>query len=209
MAYGLKKILNLVKKIITAKRPEKFNLMEVTIFHLDEKYVLKEKIISEKVNIKTNEWILKNVSSFKFENGIFEENKFDIYKIDSVYNYEKINSLFNNLDTMLLLTLILNYNELLNIGYNNRFLDESLHKCFLYLFLFLMTGIAAILGMHTLKKSDNLKHIVIGLIVTVFFYYFKDLSIALGKTDRIPLFCLYGRDYRTKFFYFYRGLANK
>lgn len=176
------------ERIITAKRPEKFNLMEVTIFHLDEKYVLKEKIISEKVNIKTNEWILKNVSSFKFENGIFEENKFDIYKINSIYNYEKINSLFNNLDTMLFVDLILNYNELLNIGYNNRFLDESLHTMLsLPFFLFLMTGIAAILGMHTLKKSDNLKHIVIGLIVTVFVYYFKDLSIALGKTDRIPL----------------------
>ena len=122
------------ERIITAKRPEKFNLMEVTIFHLDEKYVLKEKIISEKVNIKTNEWILENVSSFKFENGIFEENKFNIYKINSIYNYEKINSLFNNLDTMLFVDLILNYNELLNIGYNNRFLDESLHTCFLYLF---------------------------------------------------------------------------
>ena len=54
-------------------------------------------------------------------------------------------------------------------------------------FLFLMTAIASILGMHTLKRSDKLKHILIGLIVTVLVYYFKDLSIALGKTNRIPL----------------------
>ena len=54
-------------------------------------------------------------------------------------------------------------------------------------FLFLMTAIAAILTMHTQKKSDNLKFIILGLIISVLVYYFKDLSIALGKTDRIPL----------------------
>ena len=54
-------------------------------------------------------------------------------------------------------------------------------------FLFLMTAIAAILTMHTQKKSNNLKFIILGLIISVLVYYFKDLSIALGKTDRIPL----------------------
>ena len=54
-------------------------------------------------------------------------------------------------------------------------------------FLFLMTSIAAILTMHTLKKADNYKFIILGLIICVLVYYFKDLSLALGKTDRIPL----------------------
>ena len=38
-----------------------------------------------------------------------------------------------------------------------------------------------------LKKSDNLKFIVIGLLISVLIFYFKDLSIALGQTERIPL----------------------
>ena len=50
-----------------------------------------------------------------------------------------------------------------------------------------MTSIAAILTMHTLKKADNYKFIILGLIICVLIYYFKDLSLALGKTDRIPL----------------------
>jgi lipopolysaccharide export LptBFGC system permease protein LptF len=54
-------------------------------------------------------------------------------------------------------------------------------------FLFLMTAIAAILTMHTQKKSNNLRFIILGLIISVLVYYFKDLSIALGRTDRIPL----------------------
>ena len=36
-------------------------------------------------------------------------------------------------------------------------------------------------------KSDNFKFIVLGLIITVVIFYFKDLSLALGQTDRIPL----------------------
>ena len=50
-----------------------------------------------------------------------------------------------------------------------------------------MTAIASILTMHTMKKSNNLRFIFIGLMISVIVYYLKDLSIALGKTDRIPL----------------------
>ena len=54
-------------------------------------------------------------------------------------------------------------------------------------FLLLMTAIASILTMHTLKKSENLKYIIVGLATCVLVYYLKDLSLALGKTGRIPM----------------------
>ena len=89
---------------------------------------------------------------------------------------------------MSFIELIIDYKKLLNNGYNERFLNQSLHTMLtLPFFLFLMTAIASILTMNTLKKSDNLKFIVLGLVISVLVYYFKDLSIALGQTDRIPL----------------------
>ena len=54
-------------------------------------------------------------------------------------------------------------------------------------YLSMMTALASILTLHTMKNSDNLKFIIIGLILSVIIYYFKDLSLALGKTDRLPL----------------------
>ena len=118
----------------------------------------------------------------------FKKKKKNIYNIESIYNYDKITSLFNNSDTMSFLELIIDYNKLLNNGYNERFLNQSLHTMLtLPFFLFLMTAIASILTMNTLKKSDNLKFIILGLVISVLVYYFKDLSIALGQTDRIPL----------------------
>jgi len=43
------------------------------------------------------------------------------------------------------------------------------------------------LTMNTLKRSDNFKFTILGLIIAVIIFYFKDLSLALGQTDRIPL----------------------
>ena len=50
-----------------------------------------------------------------------------------------------------------------------------------------MTALAAVLTLNTLKRSDNIKFIILGLMITVLIFYFKDLSLALGQTDRIPL----------------------
>ena len=103
-------------------------------------------------------------------------------------NYEKITSLFKNFDTMSFLNLVFNYDKLLNKGYNKIFLDTSLHTYLSMPFLlFLMTALASILTMNTLKKVNNFKFIIIGMLSCVFIYYFKDLTLALGKTDRIPL----------------------
>lgn len=175
-------------RIITADRPEGFELIDVTIFHFNNEYNLKQKIFAQNVNIKTNNWSLNDVTIFEKKENLYERKKIKEYEIYSIYNHEKITSLFNNSDTMSFLDLIIDYKGLLSNGYNQRFLNQSLHSMLsLPFFLFLMTALASILTMHTLKKSNNLSFIVLGLITSVFIYYFKDLSIALGQTDRIPL----------------------
>ena len=184
----IKESLMSKQRIIAASKPDKFYLIDVTIFHLDEKSNLIEKIISSKTNIKENLWVLENVTIFKPENGVLKQQKFESYEIEFIYNFEKINSLFKNFDTMSFMDIVLNYNILLNNGYNKAFLNQSLHSMLsMPFFLFLMTALASILTLNTLKKSDNFKFIILGLIVSVLIFYFKDLSLALGQTERIPL----------------------
>ena len=108
--------------------------------------------------------------------------------MESNYDYEKINNLFKNFDTLSFIDLLINYNNLLANGYNDIFLNQSLHSMLsLPFFLFLMTALASILTMNTLKKSDNMKFIIVGLIASIGIFYIKDLSLALGQTDKIPL----------------------
>ena len=89
---------------------------------------------------------------------------------------------------------------MLQKGYGKIFLVQSLHSMMtLPFYLYVMTALATILTLHTMKNSENFKFIVIGLILSALIYYFKDLSLALGKTDRIPL--ILDPYYNLKFFY--------
>ena len=175
-------------RIITADKPRDFDLVNVKIFHLDNDSNLIEKIVSKRANIKNTEWMLYDVEIFKVSEGVFKSKKIDKYTLNSIYDYERINSLFKNVDTLSFLDLIFNYEELLNNGYNEPFLNQSLHSMLsLPFFLFLMTALASIFTLNSLKKADNFKLISLGLVTCVLTFYLKDLSLALGQTDRIPI----------------------
>ena len=122
------------------------------------------------------------------ENGLVTEIKKENLEIFSSYDHKKINSLFKNFDTMSFLDLALNYKDLQKKGYNKAYLDQSLNSMLsMPFFLFIMISLSSILTMNTLKRSNNLSFIVVGLITCIIVYYFKDLSLALGQTNRIPL----------------------
>ncbi len=176
------------KRIISAERPEGFNLINIKIFHFNQNSKLIEKIFADKANIEDNVWKLTGVNIFELKNGILKEKKLKNYEIKSIYNYNKINSLFKNFDTLSFLKIITKKNNLIDNGYNEAFLKESLHKMLsIPFFLFFMTSLASIFTMNTLKRGDNIKLILLGLIICVLTFYFKDLSLALGQTERIPM----------------------
>ncbi len=176
------------KRIITAKKLENSILSDIIIFEFDDNYSLDKKLFAKSANIDSNNWELNDVIEFYPSDGIFKKKNLKNYQINSIYNQEKINNLFNNADTISFTDLLTNYDNLIISGYEKQFLNQSLQKMLvLPFFLFLMTAIASILTMHTLKRSENFKLILLGLVACVLIYYFKDLSIALGKIDRIPI----------------------
>ena len=176
------------KRIISAERPDGYNLINLKIFHFNKDSTLIEKIFAESANIKNNIWVLSNVKIYKLRDNIVIKKNFNEYEINSIYNFNKINNLFKNFDTLSFLEIILEKNKLLRNGYNELFLKESLHKMLsLPFFLFFMTALASIFTMNTLKRDDNIKLILVGLTICVLTFYLKDLSLALGKTERIPM----------------------
>ncbi len=175
-------------RIVSADATRSNIIKNVIIFNFNKENVLTSKIHSRKADISTNEWDLKDVLIHKFDDGISVQNSLDNFLIVSKYNYHKISVLFKNFDTMSFLELLLNYNELQKKGYNKSYLDQNLNSMLsMPFFLFIMTALASILTMSTLKKSNNFAFIVVGLIACVAIYYFKDLSLALGQTNRISL----------------------
>jgi len=184
----IKEILNSnEERIIFAKKAKNNYLENVTIFFFNKDFKLKKKIISETAHIENNDWSLKNGTVIKFDTELKLE-KFETAELNSIYTYEKISNLFKNTHTISFVDLVTNYKGLQENGYSKEFLNENLNKMLtLPFFLLIMTALACILTMHRLKESKNIKFIVAGIMVCVFVFYFKDLSNALGQTNRIPL----------------------
>ena len=175
-------------RIITANETQDKMLKNLQIFYFDENNNLIEKIYSKNANISKNEWLLNDVKISKNVNGVFINSDLESYLMYSSYDHKKINSLFRNFDTVSFLDLILKYKDLQIKGYNKTYLDQNLNTLLaMPFFLFIMTALGSILTMNALKKSNNFAFILVGLIACVLVYYFKDLSLALGQTNRISL----------------------
>ena len=175
-------------RIITASKYNDENLYDVKIYNLNKDFKLKEKIFSKSVNISSNEWKLSDVTILNITNFQNKITQLENYSLNSIYTYDKIINLFKNFETLSFVDLLVNFDELINQGYNKIFLKQSLHSMLsMPFFLFIMTALSSILVMHTLKKSNNMKFIFAGIILCVIIFYLKDLSVALGQTNRIPL----------------------
>tara|TARA_Y100000591_G_C21675970_1_gene615444 strand:- start:118 stop:831 length:714 start_codon:yes stop_codon:yes gene_type:complete len=184
----IKENLEQGQRIISAKNDKPKWLKDITIFNFDNEFNLKEKIFADTANIENKNWILNNVTFLKIKEKESAEIKLEQKEINSIYTYEKITSLYKNFDTMSFTELIINYDNLVTRGYNKKFLNQTLHSMLsMPFFLSIMTALAAILMMNTLKRTKNVKIIIIGLMTCVLIYYLKDLSLALGQTNRISL----------------------
>ncbi len=184
----IKETLDTGYRVISANKMRLNKVEKLLIFDLDNQNNLIKKITADHADISNNQWILRNVIINDFTKGINNQENITEYEILSNYNYDKITSLFKNFDTISFLDLILNYEKLREKGYSKSLLDQNLNSMLsLPFFLFIMTALASILTMNTLKKSNNFIFIVVGIITCVAIYYFKDLSMALGQTNRVSL----------------------
>ena len=184
----IKENLNEGYRIISSDETTDKTLKNLLIFNFSGTGELTRKIYSKSADISNNKWVLSQVIIYNVKNGLVTDTKKENLEIFSTYDHKKINSLFKNFDTMSFLDLVLNYKNLEKKGYNKAYLDQNLNAMLsMPFFLFIMTALSSILTMNTLKKSNNFTFIVVGLIAVVVVYYFKDLSLALGQTNRISL----------------------
>ena len=172
-------------KIITAERLRNEKLEQISVYIFNKNKLIK-RIESESGLINNNSWKMKNAIVFNIL-----ENKsyfFEEYLFESKNTAEKINSLYKNLNTISFLDLILNYSKLNEKGYSKKLLNKQINKFIsIPFFLFLMVVLAAIFTIGSLKNKQNFYYILISILTCVAIFYFKDLSIAVGQTERISL----------------------
>ncbi len=172
--------------IINAQRLENNNLINVSINIISSENFVKQRIESIKADVSNNTWYFEEPKIFRFDkDGNIDFNNQENYQYNSFYNVDKLNNLFKNLDTISFFELITEYKKLIIRGYGKVTISEKINS-FLALpfFLALMTILASIFTMNN-KASNNINYLMIGVLTCAIVYYMKDLSVALGKSDRL------------------------
>ena len=113
---------------------------------------------------------------------------FKTLAFDTTFNKAKFNSIYSNLDTISFYKIITDIKKLKKKGYNERLLNEKKHYYLsLPFFLVLMVCLASIFTLNSSQKKQNIYYIILSIITCVIIFYFKNFSMALGTTERIPL----------------------
>ena len=174
-------------KIINAEKLEGDYLKKISIYVFDLENNITKRIEAESADIMNDPWRMKNATIYNF-NNYSNKKKFKNYEFTTSNDLNKITSLYKNLNTISFISLVKDYDKLNDIGYSKKLLDEKLHKFIsLPFFLFLMVILASIFTIGTINIKHNYYYIILSILSSVVIFYFKDLSIALGQTERINL----------------------
>ena len=182
----LKENIGSKTNIIKSKKIDGDLLFDVSIYSFEDD-VLVERIEAKTANILNNPWVIKDgIKISIIEQNV--KNSFDNLIFESTFTKDKFNSIYSNLDTISFSKIMTNFDQLSNKGYNERLLNEKRHYYLsLPFFLVLMVCLASIFILSSNEKKQNIYYIILSIITCVIIFYFKNFSMALGTTERIPM----------------------
>lgn len=173
--------------IVNAEKIQENYLLNASITKFDKNFEMKENIISSKIDIKNNIWILHN--AVIMGNNNFSKNV-DQYKFNTNFNFEKINSLFSDLTSLTFFGLSKLKKDYQSIGYSLTDIEIQKHKLLSFpIFLSLMSIIASIIMINIkYEKKSTLVSIFVGVILSASIYYATQFSNLLGLNGKIPVY---------------------
>ncbi len=171
--------------IINAKTYNKDTLENLKITKLDQNYKLINTLVAKKANIKENLWVLTNVKIYS-ENE--KTNNLKTFKYSSSFTGKIISNLYSNLNSLNIIQLIKLSENYESIGYSATDVKLHLNKIYSIPFYLTLTSIIGTLLMLRLKFIKSKFFLVmIGVLVSVIFYYINYFSILFGKNETLPV----------------------
>ena len=171
--------------IIHSEKINKNILENIAITTYDNEFRNNNSIVARKANINNQVWKLEDVSiidsSGKREN-------ISSYKIETNFDYIKINSLFSNLESLNLIELIKQKKDFQSVGLNVSDINLYLNRYFsLPINLIIFSLLSAILMFNVKFKKSTSFVLITGILLSVIIYYIYYFFGLLGSNDKIPI----------------------
>ena len=173
--------------IIRSESLEDKNLTNVTIYEFDKNNDFTRRIEAKTADISSLKWSLKKVKIISNDGKILSENIENLSYI-SLYDYEKIRSLYSNLDTISFWNITTQIKLLEERGYSTREMKTKFQRSLAFpFFLLSMVLLSGVFILGTPYRENDWKYVFLAIIATVLIYFFNDFSAALGKTEKLPI----------------------
>ena len=173
--------------IIRAKNLQNENLMNVTIYEFDKNNNFVKRVEAKSANISSTTWSLKSVKIVDNNGKILSDNV-DLLSYSSIYDLQKIKSLYTNLDTVSFWNIETEIKLLEERGYSTKQMETKLHRSLAFpFFLLAMVLLSGVFTLGMRFKESNFTYAFIAIITCVLIYYFNDFSAALGRTEKLAV----------------------
>jgi len=173
--------------IIRSSHLENNNLMNVTIYQFDKDSNFIKRIEAKSANIKTSNWSLNNVKIIDSEGNLLSENTENI-NYNSIYDIDKIKSLYSNLETISFWNIKNEIKLLEERGYSTKQMQTKLQRSLAFpFFLLAMVLLSGVFTLGMKFKENSLVYAFVTIITCVLVYFFNDFSAALGRTEKLSV----------------------
>lgn len=155
--------------------------MSIFVFKNNE---FTSRIDGENVDVRGKVWTIN-----KAKQSLLNENKtLDNYKYYSQIDFEKLKNFFNNSDVFSIWNIFYELQQIRQRGYYGQELVIKLNKYLsLPLLLFSMIILSTLFTIKTNYSFNNFLYAFFGILTGIIVYFLADLSIAFGKSGKIPL----------------------
>ena len=180
----IKNTINDKITIVNASKIDNNFLLDVFITEFDKNYNVERNIKSEKVDTSSKEWLVFNPKVYQNN----EQYDFENLKINSNFDYEKIQNLFSNLSSLSLIKLIELRKNYKKLNYSTTEVNIQILKIMTYpIYFVLMTILSAIIMFNTKSYKSTALKISVGLFFSVIIYYLFNFFYILGNIEKISL----------------------
>jgi lipopolysaccharide export system permease protein len=159
------------------------NLKNISIYKFKNNRFL-NRIDSKDSIIQKNKWILKNISILRDDNNI--QSKDFIYNTN--INLESLKEFYSNSYVFSIWNILDDLATIRERGYYGQEIVITLNKYLsLPFFLFTMVILSTFFTIKIKKKFSNFTYSSFGIVAGILIYFLNDLSIAIGKSGKLPL----------------------
>ena len=174
-----------ITSIINAEDLKGNILNNVDIVQFDEDFNFIQNVSADKINIENKIWKSKSVL---LNNEKESNQRVNDYQLITNIDYQDINSLFSNLNSLSILELNDLKNKYNDINYSSIEVDSAIQKIFSFPFyLMLMTILSSTIMINIKQNRTKIFHLIFGILLSVIIYYLSFFFEELGKNEQVPI----------------------